>query len=143
MPLSRRTTVTAVLIAALACGEDRPPIAPAPLLRADVSGPPDQTLVVAGNIASCATNGDELTAQLVDAIPGTVVTLGDNALPRGRAADYHACYNPSWGRYNGRTYAALGDRDFDSAGTAAGTFGYFGRRAGSNAMGYYSIDVGA
>ncbi len=143
MSLTRRSTLTAALIAALACGEDRPPIAPASALRADLSGPPDQTLVVAGNIASCATNGDELTAQLVDAIPGTVVALGDNALPRGRAADYHACYDPSWGRYNARTYAALGDRDFDSAGTAAGTFGYFGSRAGSNATGYYSIDVGA
>ena len=143
MSLTRRSTLTAALIAALACGEDRPPIAPASALRADLSGPPDQTLVAAGNIASCATNGDELTAQLVDAIPGTVVALGDNALPRGRAADYHACYDPSWGRYNARTYAALGDRDFDSAGTAAGTFGYFGSRAGSNATGYYSIDVGA
>src|SRR5256884_8673139 len=142
MPLSCRSTLTAALMAALACGEDRPPLAPAPALRADVSGPPDQTVVVAGNIASCATNGDELTAQLVDAIPGTVVTLGDNALPRGRAADYHACYNPSWGRYNGRTYAALGDRDFDSAGTAAGTFGDFGRRAGSSGTGRYSFGLG-
>jgi len=103
MSLNRRSTLTAALMAALACGEDRPPIAPA--LRADVSGPSDQTLVVASNIASCATNGDELTAQLVDAIPGTVVTLGDNALPHGRAADYQACYDPSWGRYNARTYA--------------------------------------
>ena len=143
MSLTRRSMLTAALIAALACGEDRPPIAPGLPLRADLSGPPDQTLVAAGNIASCATNGDELTAQLVDAIPGTVVALGDNALPRGRAADYHACYDPSWGRYNARTYAALGDRDFDSAGSAAGTFGYFGSRAGSSGTGYYSFDLGA
>ena len=130
MSLNRRTTLTAALLAALACGEDRPPLAPAPALRADASGPPDQTLIVAGNIASCTTNGDELTAQLVGAIPGAVIALGDNALPHGRPADYHGCYDPSWGRYSARTYAALGDRDFDSTGTAAGTLGYFGRSEG-------------
>src|SRR5256885_17235654 len=99
MPLSCRSTLTAALMAALACGEDRPPIAPAPALRADVSGPPDQTVVVAGNIASCSTNGDELTARLVGPIPGTVVALGDTALPAGRTADFHCRYDPSLGAY--------------------------------------------
>src|SRR5207244_11470884 len=141
MARNRRTTLPAALIAALACGEDRPPLAPAPALRADVSGPPDQTVVVAGNIASCSTNGDELTARLVGAIPGTVVALGDNALPHGRAADYHGCYDPSWGRYTARTYAALGDRDVNSTPTAAGTFGYFGSRPWATGPGDRTSDV--
>lgn len=37
------------------------------------------SLVGAGDIAGCSWDCDEKTAQLLDAIPGTVFALGDNA----------------------------------------------------------------
>lgn len=38
----------------------------------------DPILVAAGDIADCARDADEATATLLDSLPGTVVTLGDN-----------------------------------------------------------------
>src|SRR5207253_7335546 len=52
------------------------------------------TLIVAGNIASCTSTRDELTAQLLDTLPGTVLTLGDAVVPDASA--YTTCYDPSW-----------------------------------------------
>jgi hypothetical protein len=44
----------------------------------------DPVVVAAGDIASCASKGDEVTANLLARIDGTVVTLGDNASNTGR-----------------------------------------------------------
>src|SRR5687767_6965445 len=54
-------------------------------------------LVGAGDIASCDARGDEATAALLDQIPGTVFTAGDNVYPSGTAERYARCYAPSWG----------------------------------------------
>src|ERR1041385_4335186 len=107
-----------------------------------VGATPDEVLVGAGNIATCGGDDDEATAQLLDAIPGTVVTLGDNAFPHGTLADYTNCYDPTWGRHKARTQAVLGNHEYD-AGNADGAFAYFGDRAGPNGLGYYSFDLGA
>src|SRR5439155_1573909 len=96
----------------------------------------------AGNIATCGGDEDEATAKLLDGIPGTVVTLGDNAFPHGTLADYTTCYDPTWGRHKDRTQAVLGNHDYD-AGNADGAFAYFGDRAGPRGLGYYSVDLGA
>jgi len=99
------------------------------------------TLVGAGDIAGCATDGYFATGALLDAIPGTVYTLGDNAYPSGDAKDY-ACYDQSWGRQKGRTRPAVGNHDYLTPG-AAGYFDYFGPAAGDRDKGYYSYDLGA
>src|SRR5438132_319809 len=57
------------------------------------SVPAAVTLVGAGNIARCDRTGDEATAALLDAIPGTVFTLGDNARLYGTPANYTSCYD--------------------------------------------------
>src|SRR5687767_10277712 len=44
----------------------------------------DPVLVGAGDISSCSRTEDEATARLLDSIPGTVVTLGDNVYPDGK-----------------------------------------------------------
>ncbi|PYP23061.1 MAG: alkaline phosphatase, partial [Gemmatimonadetes bacterium] len=136
--MTRRSTLTATLIVALACGEDRPPLAPV----AELSGPSDPMLLAAGNIASCGTDRDELTARLLDTLSGTVLTLGDNAYPNGTLGDYQNCYDPTWGRHKARTYATLGNRDYNP-GAADGAFDYFGNHAGPRGKGYYSFDLGA
>jgi hypothetical protein len=62
---------------------------------------PSAEVVAAGDIASCRTQGDEATAELVEGIEGTVLALGDEAYPKGSAANFEECYGPSWGRFKG------------------------------------------
>ena len=99
-------------------------------------------LVGAGDIAVCGRDGDEKTAALLDAIPGTVMVLGDNVYDDGTALEYANCYDPSWGRHKGRTKPAAGNHDYHTP-DAAGYFGYFGAAAGDPTKGYYSYDLGA
>jgi len=95
----------------------------------------------AANIASCGTDEDEATAQLIDNLPGSVFVLGDNVNPGGSATNYTNCYNPTWGRAKARTYPTIGNHEYDVAG-ASGYFGYFGAAAGDPTKGYYSFDLG-
>jgi hypothetical protein len=106
------------------------------------------TMLAVGDIASCASNDldDEMTARIADAQvlanPNAVVfTLGDNAYPSGRAEDYANCYDPTWGRHKGRTWANVGNHEYDT-GTADPTFDYFGDRVGPRGKGYYSLNIG-
>jgi hypothetical protein len=110
--------------------------------------PPSGTapiLIGAGDIAACGTAEQaraNATAAVIDGYPdATVFTAGDNAYPNGRAIDYQNCYEPTWGRLKGRTWAALGNHEYDT-GTADPTFDYFGDRAGPRGKGYYSYDLG-
>src|SRR5439155_557915 len=98
-------------------------------------------LVGAGDIAECTKNGDSLTANLLDGIPGTVFAGGDNAYPDGTSSDYTNCYNPTWGRHKARTRPVPGNHDYNTPG-ASGYFNYFGAAAGPSGKGYYSYNVG-
>jgi len=99
-------------------------------------------LVGAGDISSCSNNGDEATASLLDGIPGTVFTTGDNVYEVGSSTEFANCYSPTWGRHKGRTRPVVGNHEYGTAG-AAGYYGYFGAAAGDPAKGYYSYDLGA
>ena len=102
----------------------------------------DPVLVGAGDIADCADlSGAEATAKLLDAIPGTVFTAGDNAYPDGTAQQFRDCYGPTWGRHKARTRPAAGNHDFH-AGGATPYFDYFGAAAGDPKTGAYSYDLG-
>src|SRR6266536_2029910 len=101
----------------------------------------DPVLVGAGDIASCSSTGDEATATLLDGVPGTVFTAGDNAYENGSDADYTNCYNPSWGRHKARTKPSAGNHEYNTAG-ASGYFTYFGAAAGDPSKGYYSYNLG-
>ncbi len=137
--------LTTATVAAAAGGDGRPKKpTPTPTNTPVPSPPPsgDPVLVGAGDIASCASPGDEATANLLDGIAGTVYTLGDNAYDDGTAAEFAGCYGPTWGRHKARTRPAPGNHDYHTAG-ATGYFGYFGAAAGDPATGYYSYDLGA
>jgi len=99
-------------------------------------------LVGAGDIARCGVYGAEATAKLLDAIPGTVFTAGDNAYEKGSPDEYRRCYDPTWGRHKARTRPAPGNHDYRTRG-AAGYFDYFGKVTGARGEGWYSYDVGA
>lgn len=103
---------------------------------------PAAVLVGAGDIADCGVDGKEQTAKLLDNIPGTVYTTGDNAYEDGTAADFANCYDPSWGRHKARTRPSPGNHDYHTSG-ASGYFNYFGENAGPPGRGYYSYNLGA
>jgi len=98
-------------------------------------------LVGAGDIAYCDRVEDDETAKLLENIPGTVYTLGDNAYPNGTDIEFNDCYDPTWGRHKARTRPSVGNHEYFTLG-ASGYFNYFGAAAGEVGKGYYSYDVG-
>ena len=99
------------------------------------------TLVGAGDIAGCNHDRDEATARLLDNIPGTVFTAGDNAYSSGTISQFQNCYGPTWGRHKARTRPSVGNHEYRTSG-ASGYFQYFGAAAGPSGKGYYSYNLG-
>jgi 3',5'-cyclic AMP phosphodiesterase CpdA len=97
-----------------------------------------RTLLAVGDIASCASNGDEQTAALVSRIPGTIAVLGDIAYENGSDSDFANCFEPSWGKLVPRIKAALGNHEYNTPG-AAPAFKLFGLPP----HGWYSYSLGA
>ena len=111
-----------------------PTIAPPPPLV-------EAVLVGAGDIAECGQQGAVQTAALLDGIPGTVFTAGDNVYMNGTPKEFE-CYDATWGRRRNRTYPATGNHDYGTP-DASGYFQYFGERAGPMGQGYYAFEAGA
>ena len=124
---------TVAFLIAAGCGPEKTP-------PPEVAGPP--VVVAAGDIASCRTEGDEATAELVEDIDGTVVALGDEAYPHGTAEDFEECYEPTWGQFKERTKPTPGNHEYNTEGASA-YFDYFGKAAGDPDEGYYSYNLGA
>ena len=99
-------------------------------------------LVGAGDIAKCLSSADNATAELLDDIPGTVFTAGDNVYSSGTAWRFVFCYGPTWGRHKDRTRPAPGNHEYLTSADATGYFDYFGSAAGPPSRGYYSYDKG-
>ena len=73
---------------------------------------PVAVLVGAGDIGDCTTDDDSATAALLDDIPGTVFTAGDNAYENGTPKQFATCYDEAWGRHKTRTRPAPGNHDW-------------------------------
>lgn len=101
----------------------------------------DPVLVGAGDIAACDSSGAASTAALIERIPGTVFTVGDNAYETGSPEEFASCYDPTWGRFKDRTRPAPGNHDYYSA-NAAPYYAYFASAAGNPNEGWYSYAVG-
>ena len=137
----RRVIIPAMLVLGACKSPDErapavPVVAAAPLSRDTV------ILVGAGDIADCDLDGDEQTARLLDSIPGTVFTAGDNAYGSGTVSQFARCYGPGWGRQRARTRPAPGNHDYRTS-AGAPYYAYFGAQAGEPGLGYYSYDLGA
>jgi hypothetical protein len=135
---TRRSTTPGVIVATIAillafgCAPQRPPRPPSA-----------EVVVAAGDIANCHAQGDEATAELVEGIDAsTVLALGDEAYPKGSAANFGGCYGPSWGRFEGRTKPVPGNHEYFTSG-AKPYYDYFGKAAGDPDEGYYSYDLGS
>jgi acid phosphatase type 7 len=126
--------------------EPPPEPPPPPLPEPPPPEPPPpvaKTFVGAGDIAGCTTRfRDEATADLLDGIRGTVFALGDNVQGDGTAAEFAACYAPTWGRHKARTRPAVGNHEYNVP-DAEPHFEYWGNRAGPAGKGYYSYDLGS
>lgn len=134
-----------VTIAAAGCRQTRelPDCEEAPLAggpRRDADG--DPVVVGAGDIAERTPIGAAATANLLDAIDGHVITLGDNAYVNATLDDFIDAYGSTWGRHRWRTHPAPGNHEYHSP-HAAPYFSYFCAAAGEPFKGYYSYDVGS
>lgn len=98
-------------------------------------------LIGAGDIAHCSSPGDEQTSELLETMPGTLFTLGDNVYETGTAEEWANCYGPSWGGQKARTRPVSGNHDY-YANNGAAYYAYFGALAGDPTKGYYSYDLG-
>ncbi|MFB3855627.1 MAG: metallophosphoesterase [Vicinamibacterales bacterium] len=123
---------------------DRPAPPPAPPPAPGGGGGSPATLVGAGDVAMCGAHlqGAEATARLLDGIPGTVFTAGDNTQTSGTADEFDGCFGPTWGRHKSRIRPSPGNHDYGTPG-AGPYFDYFGANAGPAGLGYYSYDLGA
>jgi 3',5'-cyclic AMP phosphodiesterase CpdA len=101
----------------------------------------DAVFVGAGDVADCGRQEDELTARLLDRIPGAVFVAGDAVYPAGSRSTYESCYGPTWGRHLARTFAVPGNHDYD-ADRGAAFYQYFGPSAGPAGLGYFSHTLG-
>jgi hypothetical protein len=136
---SRESSNGPQLIITLASGMPTSTPTSKPTLAPTASPTPmgDAVLVGAGDIATCDREQDELTAQLLDDIPGTVFTTGDNAYPNGAYSEFTNCYDSSWGQHKARTKPVPGNHEYNTSG-AAGYFQYF-----NNIPSYYAYDLGS
>ena len=113
----------------------------------------DPIFVGAGDIVPDCTVGASIanaqaTAALLNAIPGTIFTLGDNAYQNGTAQQFSQCYDAAWGgALKARTRPATGNHDYNTA-NATPYFDYFNGAgnftgpAGDRDKGYYSYNLG-
>lgn len=116
------------------------PVATAEQPAAGGSAP--AVLIGAGDIAGCESDGDRLTAEILDTIPGTIFTTGDHAYPTGTFQQFRDCYDRAWGRHKARTRPTPGNHDYMTSG-ARPYYNYFGAAAGQSGRGYYSYSLGA
>jgi acid phosphatase type 7 len=107
---------------------------------AEASGRTHPTVLAAGDIADCASDGDERTAAVLDARPGTVLALGDTVYEHGTIEEFRRCFRPSWGRHKRRIRPTPGNHDYSRGGSDY--YRYFAAAAGPARRGYYSFDLG-
>ncbi len=100
------------------------------------------TLVGAGDVADCGSDGAVRTAALLDSLRGTIFIAGDVAyVTKENPHPFVTCFDPAWGRHRARIRPAVGNHEYSAEGPAA-YFDYFGAQAGPRPGGYYSYELG-
>ena len=127
-------TITATLSPAPTATKTRKPTHTATATPAIFSG--------AGDIAICGQEGDNLTAKILNDIPGIIFTTGDNNNESGTLWEFEKCFDPSWGQFKDRIRPSAGNHEYLIP-DAADYFTYFGAAAGEIYKGYYSYDYGS
>lgn len=97
-------------------------------------------VLAAGDIGECGGAAAE-TAEILEAVPGPFLALGDIAYPKGAPQDYVNCYDPDYGQFLERTHPVPGNHDYMTD-EGRPYFDYFGAAAGSPEQSWYSQDIG-
>ncbi len=91
-----------------------------------------------GDTGWCGAPAMPLLSRLLTALGGEIFLTGDLAYPNGTLAEFQRCFDPDFGRFRSRFWAAPGNHDYGTSG-ADGYFTYFADRAGPARRGYYSV----
>ena len=125
----------------LACGE-QPGSEMAPT-GASAEATQPTIILAAGDIAGCPEwYKDEVTAEMLADMPGTVLPLGDLVYQDGTRWQFRTCYDVSWGRLLSRSRPAPGNHEYRTE-EAGPYYQYFGERAGPAGKGYYTYTLGS
>ncbi len=109
---------------------------------ADSPIPPGATRVLAaGDIGECGGAAPE-TSEILEAVGGPFLALGDIAYPKGAPEDYKECYDPYYGQFKDRTRPVPGNHDYMTD-DGRPYFDYFGATAGTQEESWYSQDIGS
>ena len=84
--------------------------------RADTPTPIATVLLAAGDVGVCGAVAPVETGQMLDAMEGTIVALGDLAYRHGTAQEFATCYDPVWGRHKARTRPSPGNHEYETSG---------------------------
>lgn len=90
-------------------------------VRAAVTSP--VRMAAAGDI--CGSNCKATSDLIINRGAGLVLTLGDNAYDSGTLNEYNTKYDPTWGRFKGKTKPSAGNHDWETP-NAQGYRDYFG-----------------
>lgn len=93
---------------------------------------------VVGDTGWCGAPAMPLLSRLMATLGGDIFLAGDLAYPNGTLGEFQRCFDPDFGRFRSRFWAAPGNHDYQTAG-ADGYFTYFADRAGPVRRGYYSV----
>ena len=142
-PTPGLTTEPATAAASAAPSDTPAPAASETSTPLPTEAPTPVVLVGAGDIAVCDTPGAEITARLIEQMPGAAVfTAGDNTNELVTdPAPLKPCFDQTWGRFKDRIRPAPGNHEYFYEG-ASDYFAYFGAAAGEPGQGWYSYDLG-
>jgi len=108
--------------------------APAPL----PTNPGSTWINIFGDTGWCGSPGMRPVARMLAELGGDVFLAGDLAYDNGTIEEFQRCFDPDFGRFKSRSWAAPGNHDYQTP-NANGYFNYFGDRAGPNRLGYYAV----
>jgi 3',5'-cyclic AMP phosphodiesterase CpdA len=77
-------------------------------------------------------------ARLLAQLGGEIFLAGDLAYDSGTPEEFQRCFDPDFGKFKSRIWAAPGNHDYQTP-NASGYFNYFGDRAGPDRRGYYAV----
>ena len=139
-PSSPTPTAAIITVAATPGAPIEVPVSDSPVVPTDPLPPASGStwVNVLGDTGWCGSPAMPLLARLMTTLGGDLFLAGDLAYPNGTLAEFQRCFDPDFGRFRSRFWAAPGNHDYMTAG-AAGYFTYFGDRAGPGRRGYYSV----
>lgn len=100
---------------------------------------PDILIAAVGDIAGSGSDDNATAKIIIEANPGALLTLGDNAYSSGSLTEYQTYYDPILGQLKAITYPTPGNHEYATP-NAGGMRTYFGDRWPNE---FYSFDLGS